>query len=88
MKIALIALSLTLTGCAYTTQKFPDPPPELTKNCEYLIPVIPGEQDKTPITELLKTVVKNYTLYYQCSNRVDGWIKWHAEQKKIFGELK
>ena len=53
MKIALIALSLTLTGCAYTTQKFPDPPPELTKNCEYLIPVIPGEQDKTPITELL-----------------------------------
>ena len=40
------------------------------------------------ITEMLKTVVNNYRLYYQCSNKVDGWQEWYDKQKKIFEELK
>jgi hypothetical protein len=37
---------------------------------------------------MLKTVVENYTLYYQCSTKVEGWQEWYSEQKKIFDEVK
>ena len=72
----LLILTLFLSGCAWLTQpvpvvpKFPDPTPELMKKCEELRMV---EGDKVPVTDFLKTVVNNYTMYYQCSNKVDGW---------------
>lgn len=79
---------LFLAGCTTVVpvpQKFPEAPPELLKHCEQLLEV---EAGKTAITDLLKTVVQNYTLYYQCSNKVDGWIIWHGEQKNISESVK
>ncbi len=79
---------LLLTGCTTVVpvpQKFPDAPPELLKQCEALLEV---EAGKTANTDLLKTVVHNYTLYYQCSNKVDGWITWHGDQKNISESVK
>lgn len=86
MKYLLIAL--LLAGCSTTVpvkQKFPNATPELMKKCESLKKV---EGDKVAITEMLKVIVQNYTLYYECSTKVDGWQDWYNEQKKIFDSVK
>lgn len=84
-----LLLTLLLTGCASTTvpviQKFPNATPELMKKCESLKKV---EGDKVAITEMLKVIVHNYSLYYECSTKVDGWQEWYTEQKKIYDSAK
>ncbi len=90
-KIALIVLLSLLSGCSLftksvpVTQKFPESVPELMKKCEELKKV---EGDQVLITEMLRTVVYNYSLYYQCSNKVEGWQEWYNEQKKIYESVK
>jgi hypothetical protein len=79
---------LLLAGCSTTvpvTQKFPNATPELMKSCESLKKV---EGDKVAITEMLKVIVQNYSLYYECSTKVDGWQEWYNTQKKIFDSVK
>jgi len=83
-----LLISLLLAGCSTTvpvTQKFPNATPELMKSCESLKKV---EGDKVAITEMLKVIVQNYSLYYECSTKVDGWQDWYNEQKKIFDSVK
>lgn len=89
MKWTAILLSCSmLSGCAYLQKlvpadkpKWPEVPPELMKRCEDLKTVI---GDKVTITDMLSTVVNNYTLHYQCANRVDGWQKWYEHQKSSY----
>ena len=87
MKYLLIAL--LLAGCTTTTvpvkPTVPTPTPELMKKCEDLRKI---EGDKVAITEMLKVVVHNYSLYYECSTKVDGWQEWYTEQKKIYDNAK
>lgn len=87
MKYILIAL--LLAGCSTTTvpvkPSFPKAAPELMKKCEDLKKI---EGDKVAITEMLKVVVHNYSLYYECSTKVDGWQEWYNEQKKIYESAK
>lgn len=91
MKIVSFLLVLTLSGCSIFNQpvpikqKFPEATPELLKQCEELKKV---EGDKVAITDMLKVIVYNYQLYYQCSTRVEGWQEWYNEQKKIFDQVK
>ena len=87
MKYLALTLCLLLAGCVTPVKRtFPDVPPELIKQCEDLQKV--SADSPLAITELLKTVVSNYTLYYQCSNRVEGWKDWYDKQKKIFDSVK
>jgi hypothetical protein len=82
MKYIFIAL-LFLAGCSTTVpvqKKFPNATPELMKKCESLKKI---EGDKVAITDMLKVIVHNYSLYYECSTKVDGWQEWYSEQKKI-----
>lgn len=44
--------------------------------------------NKVSITDMLKIVVENYSMYYECSTKVEGWQEWYVEQKKIFDEVK
>jgi len=86
MKYLLIIL--LLTGCTTTVpvkQKFPNATTELMKKCESLKKI---EGDKVAITEMLKVIVYNYSLYHECSTKVDGWQDWYNEQKKIFDNAK
>jgi len=87
MKYLLVIL--LLAGCSTTVvpvkQKFPNATPELMKKCESLKKI---EGDKVAITEMLKVIVHNYSLYYECSTKVDGWQDWYNEQKKIFDNAK
>jgi hypothetical protein len=88
MKYYIISLILCLlSACSTVTpvkQKFPDVPKELLEKCPQLSTVEPGT---TSITEMLKVVVKNYGLYYECSAKQDGWTDWYTEQKKIYEKV-
>jgi PBP1b-binding outer membrane lipoprotein LpoB len=84
MKIAIIALAVFLTACSTTVpvkQKFPDAPPVLMEKCQQLKTVA---EDKGTLREFLKTVIENYSLHYQCADKVQGWQDWYQEQKRIF----
>ena len=88
MKYSIIVLALLLTGCFGTAPikpKFPEAPKALTERCETLKKI---EGDRVAITEMLKVVVQNYTLYYECSTKVEGWNEWYEGQKKIYESVK
>jgi hypothetical protein len=88
MKYLIACLTLLLAGCLGTAPikpTFPDVPKVLTERCESLKKV---EGDKVAITEMLKVVVQNYSLYYECSTKVEGWNDWYEGQKKIYESVK
>jgi len=65
--------------------KFPEAPQVLKDKCESLRKI---EGDKVAITEMLKVVVQNYGMYYECAAKVDGWNDWYLEQKRIYESVK
>jgi len=88
MKYVITLVTVLLMGCSTpvpVTPRFPEAPPALKEKCEQLKKI---EGDKVAITEMLKVVVHNYALYYECSTKVDGWQEWYDTQKKIFESVK
>lgn len=88
MKWLSILLLVTLVGCATAIPvkpRFPDPVKELTEQCKALQKV---EGDRVAITDMLKVIINNYALYYECSAKVDGWNEWYNQQKKIYEDVK
>jgi hypothetical protein len=90
MKIIILGFVVLLAGCSIATpvkRKFPDAVPVLQEKCPELATVeITGKE--VSITDMLKTVVKNYGSYYECANKVDGWNDWYDTQRKIFENVK
>lgn len=90
MKTIILVLVVMLVGCATPTpvkRNFPDAVPALQEKCPELFIVDNAGKDMA-ITDLLRTVVKNYGLYYECANKVDGWNEWYTNQRKIFESVK
>lgn len=88
MKLYSILFLTLLTGCSTTVpvvMKFPDIPPSLNEKCSDLKKI---EGETVTIVDLHKTVVENYTLYHECSAKVEGWLEWHRTQKKIYESVK
>lgn len=89
MKTLLILISaVLLTGCLETVpvkRTFPDIPPELVKSCPELQE---AARDTKELSKLLDVVVVNYSTYYECRVKIDAWLEWHKEQKKIFEQVK
>ena len=88
MKYIILGLALVLAACSTpvpVSQRFPDVPKALVERCESLRKV---EGDKVAITEMLKVVVQNYGMYYECAAKVDGWNDWYLEQKRIYENAK
>lgn len=88
MKILIFVLALFVSGCSTVVpvaRKFPDSPPELQKKCEDLRTI---EGNKISVIDMMRTVVENYKLYYECSNKVEGWQDWYKTQKDIFDSVK
>ena len=87
MKYLLIALLLCLTGCSTTvplTAKFPEAPNTIQQQC----PPLQKLKDDAKLSEVANTVTLNYSTYYECSVKVDGWIEWYQIQKQIFESVK
>lgn len=88
MKAIILGVAVLLAGCGSTApvkRTFPDAVPALQEKCPTLGTV---EGTTVSITDLLKTVVKNYGLYYECANKVDGWNEWYTKQRKTFESVK
>ena len=88
MKYIILSLAVILSACSTpvpVSQRFPDVPKALVERCESLRKI---EGDKVAITEMLKVVVQNYGMYYECAAKVDGWNDWYQEQKRIYESVK
>lgn len=88
MKLTSLILAVLLAGCAAPVpvkQKFPEVPKSLVERCDSLKKI---EGDRVAITEMLKVVVQNYGMYYECAAKVDGWNDWYLEQKRIYESVK
>ena len=87
-KIALLFSVFLLTGCLETVpvkRSFPDIPAELKTACPELQKVEPGT---TQLSKVMEIVVDNYSTYYECRVKVDAFLQWNQEQKKIFEDIK
>jgi len=87
MKYLAILLVALLTACSTTpvARKFPEAPPVLLEACPQLKKI---DTETTVFSQLTKTVVENYTTYYDCAVKHDAFIEWYQVQKKIFEEVK
>ena len=86
MKYYIVALLLCLTGCTSVPveRKFPEVPTILLEKCPQLKTI---DTETTVFSVLTKSVVENYTTYYECAVKNDAWIEWYQIQKKIFDEV-
>lgn len=83
MKYVALLLAVGLTGCHTipVKQKFPEPPgAESMLSC----PELNKLNSDSKLSDISKTVAKNYTLYHQCNTKVEGWIEWYKVQKDIY----
>lgn len=85
MKYTLAAFVLVLlAGCTTTVpvaRKFPEAPQTLLTQCPELKKL---EKENPLLSEVIKSVTENYTLYHECSLKNDAWIEWYNMQKKNF----
>jgi hypothetical protein len=86
MKITLIALALLMTACTTVPveRNFPEAPVEILQVCPDLKQINPT----TKLSEVVDSVVSNYGQYKECQIKVDSWIDWYTNQKKIFESVK
>lgn len=90
MKTIILVFAALLVGCSTSVpvkRNFPDAVPALQEKCPELS-IVESNGNAVSITDMLKTVVKNYGLYYECANKVDGWNEWYSGQRKIFESVK
>jgi hypothetical protein len=74
-------------GCSTTvpvTAKFPDVPERLLVRC----PQLQKLNDDAKLSDISKTVTVNYTTYYECAVKHDGFVEWYQIQKNIFNGVK
>ena len=88
MKTVLLALTLTLTGCATVvpvTQRWPEAP-----GLQSLQPC--GELQSLPnnptLSQVAEVINQNYTQYYQCVVKLEAWQSWYQQQQIIHKDLK
>lgn len=83
MKLFAVAAVLVLSACATPVpvrQQFPVAPSVLMERCPDLLTIDDG---KNSMRDMLKVVIQNYALYYQCAEKTHGWQDWYGEQKRI-----
>ena len=88
MKRLIIILStVLLTGCYdnFVERKFPEVVEDLKSACPLLLQVDPNT---TKISEVVDSVVVNYSTYYECKVKVDAWIDWYNTQRANFESVK
>lgn len=83
MKLFAVAAVLVLSACSTPVpvkQQFPVAPAALLERCPDLLTIDDG---KNSMRDMLKVVIQNYALYYQCAEKTHGWQDWYSEQKRI-----
>lgn len=87
MKYLYILLLVLLSGCTTVVpvkQTFPEAPEILFTKCPNLETI---EHKKVLLSDLMRTVTKNYMKYHDCKELNEAWQQWYKDQKKIFEEI-
>lgn len=85
--ILLFCITLLLAGCSIlvpTKQKFPEANEQLMQKCSKLQTI---DKESVTLSELMTTVVKNYSKYHECADLVEAWQEWYTKQKQINQEV-
>lgn len=86
MKYLILSFLLLLSGCWTVPVKhpLPEPPLKLIEKCPQL-KSLPDDEER--LSELMKTVIENYSTYYDCAVKHDGLVEWYQIQKKIHDDV-
>jgi len=84
MKYLLLLLMVGCSTAVPITAKFPEAPETLMKTCPQLEKIT----EDAALSDITKTITNNYTTYYECAVKNDGWIEWYKIQKNIFESVK
>ena len=84
MKHSILLVSFLVSACVTPPlkPKFPEVPPELLEAPRPLKEVTEGQ----PADKIFDTVIDNYGLYHQLSDKYSKWQLWYENQKKIYNE--
>ena len=87
MRLLIIALALSLSACVSVPveRTFPKVPEELMVTCPDLQTIPEGT---TQLSTVIEAVTTNYGQYQLCQSKIDTWIQWYSDQKKIFDSVK
>lgn len=83
MKYLLLMIVLTLSACSATVpvkRTFPEVPSVLLEKCAALKKV----KENAQLSDLIKTVAENYSLYHECSSKHESFVEWYKIQKQTF----
>ena len=86
--LLVLVAAFMLSGCWETVpvkRNFPDIPPSLKTGCPDLQKIPVGTEKMSTVTGI---VAENYGQYHECRAKVDGWLEWYTDQKKIFESVK
>ena len=86
MKYSVLLMIMFITACTTVpvAPKFPQVPNELKQKCVQLEKL----NDDTKLSDVAKSVTKNYTLYHECSIKLNAWIEWYDIQKQTYESIK
>jgi uncharacterized protein YceK len=87
MKYFICVLLILISGCSTVvpvTAKFPEAPEKIQNNCPQLVKL----KDEAKLSDVSKTVILNYSTYYECAVKVESWIEWYQVNKIIFEGIK
>lgn len=86
-KVLVVSFLALLAGCQSVPvmPEFPQAVDELKVACPDLQLVPP---DTTKLSDTIAVIVSNYGKYHECRAKVDGWIEWYDDQKKIYDQIK
>lgn len=82
--ILIVIMIMILTGCSTVVpvkRNFPEAPKTLLEKCPELKKI---DKESPALSEVVKSVTQNYTIYHECSLKNDAWIEWYNVQKKTF----
>lgn len=86
MKMYKFIIPLLLSGCQLfpVKQDFPEVPKELMEPPAELLEI----PNNSSADKVFDTVIDNYGLYHQLSDKYLKWQLWYENQKKIYNQTK
>lgn len=83
MKYLLLPIILILSACSTTVpvkRTFPEAPAVLLEKCAELRKI----KENAQLSDVVKTVAENYSLYHECSSKHESFVEWYKIQKQTF----
>lgn len=86
MRHLLLSIVFFLSACQSlpVQRNFTTLPPELSSDC----PELGKIHDNAKLSDVVRSVVENYSLYHSCRLKHNSMVEWYNKQKEIFESVK